>query len=59
MESDPSVSHKAVTLSDFEVLLQATNIAIPLPSEYQAKDCLGCLLEKICDLGKGENLSKQ
>jgi len=46
MESDPSVSHKAVTLSDFEVLLQATNIAIPLLSEYQAKDCLGRPLEK-------------
>ena len=38
MDSTPRFSRKAVTVSDFEELLQATNIAMPLPFKYQTKD---------------------
>jgi hypothetical protein len=46
----------ASTLSDFEELSQAANIAVPFCYEYQIKDCLGCPLEKICGRGEGEKL---
>jgi len=48
----------ASTLSDFQELLQAANIAVPFCFEYQIKDCLGCPLEKICGPGKGGKLLK-
>lgn len=48
----------ASTLSDFEDLSQAANIAVPFCYEYQIKDCLGCPLEKVCGQGKGEKLFK-
>lgn len=48
----------AWSLSNFEELFQAANVAIPFCFEYQIKDCLGCPLEEICGQGKGEKLLK-
>jgi len=48
----------ASTLSNFEELSQAANVAVPFCFEYQIKDCLGCPLEKTCDRGEGEKLLK-
>lgn len=48
----------ASTLSNFEELSQAANLAIPFCFEYQPRDCLGCPLMKICGKGKGEKLLK-
>jgi hypothetical protein len=48
----------ASTLSNFEELSQAANIAVPFCFEYQIEDCLGCPLVKICGRGKGEKLLK-
>ena len=44
----------ALTLSDFQELLQGAMIAVPFCFEYQTKGCFGCPLEKICARGRGE-----
>jgi hypothetical protein len=44
----------AMTLSDFQELLQGATIAVPFCFEYQVKGCLGCPLERICARGRGE-----
>jgi len=48
----------ASTVSDYQALFQAANVAAPFYFEYQRKNCLGCPLEKICGPGKGEKLLK-
>jgi len=48
----------ASTVSDFDELLQAANVAIPFCFEYQIKGCLGCPFGKMCGRGKGEKLLK-
>jgi hypothetical protein len=42
----------ASTVSDFNNLFQAANVAIPFCFEYQPRDCAGCPLEKMCGYGK-------
>jgi len=44
------------SLSDFQQLYQAANVAVPFCLEYQIKACSGCPLENICGRGRGENL---
>jgi hypothetical protein len=46
----------ASTLSDYQALFQAANLAVPFCFEYQRTNCLGCPLEKICGPGEGEKL---
>ena len=53
-----SFADTASTLSDYQALFQAANVAVPFCVEYQRKNCLGCPLEKICGPGKGEKLLK-
>jgi len=48
----------ASTLSYFQELLQAANIAVPFCFEYQGKGCFGCPLENVCGPGKGARLLK-
>ena len=48
----------ASTLSDFQQLYQAANLAVPFCFEYQIKACSGCPLEEICGRGRGEKLLK-
>ncbi len=48
----------ARTSSDFQELLQATNIAVPFCFQYQRRNCLGCPLESLCGPGRGEKLFK-
>jgi hypothetical protein len=44
----------ALTLSDFQELLQGATVAVPFCFEYQTKGCFGCPSEKICARGRGE-----
>jgi hypothetical protein len=46
----------ASTLSDYQALFQAANVAVPFCFEHQRNNCLGCPLENICGPGKGEKL---
>jgi len=46
----------ASTLSDFQQLYEAANLAVPFCFEYQIKACSGCPLENICGRGRGEKL---
>jgi hypothetical protein len=46
----------ASTLTDFQQLYQAANLAVPFCFEYQIKACSGCPLEEICGRGRGEKL---
>lgn len=48
----------AESLSDFQQLLDASNVAVPFCFEYQGKDCVGCPLESLCGPGRGEKLFK-
>ena len=48
----------ASSLSDFQQLYQAANLAVPFCFEYQIKACSGCPLEAICGRGRGEKLLK-
>lgn len=48
----------ASTLSDYQALFQAANLAVPFCFEYQGKNCLGCPLERICGPGEEEKLLK-
>ncbi len=48
----------ASTVSDFNELFEAANVAIPFCFEYQPKRCIGCPLEEICGRGRGERLLK-
>jgi hypothetical protein len=48
----------ASTLSDFQQLYQAANLAVPFCFEYQIKACSGCPLEEICGPGRGLKLLK-
>jgi hypothetical protein len=48
----------ASTVSDFNNLFQAANVAIPFCFEYQPRDCAGCPLEKMCGRGEGGRLLK-
>lgn len=48
----------ASTVSDFNNLFQAANVAIPFCFEYQSRDCAGCPLEKMCGRGGGGRLLK-
>ena len=41
----------ASSLSDFQQLYQAANVAVPFCLEYQIKACSGCPLENICGRG--------
>jgi hypothetical protein len=48
----------ASSVSDFNELLRAANVAVPFCFEYQIRGCAGCPLEKICGQGRGEKLLK-
>jgi hypothetical protein len=48
----------ASTVSDFNNLFQAANVAIPFCFEYQSRNCTGCPLEKMCGRGRGGRLLK-
>ena len=48
----------ASTVSDFNNLFQAANVAIPFCFEYQPGGCAGCPLEKMCGRGEGGRLLK-
>jgi hypothetical protein len=48
----------ASTVSDFNELLQAANVAVPFCFQYQVRGCAGCPLETICGRGRGGKLLK-
>ena len=48
----------ASSLSDFQQLYLAANLAVPFCFEYQIKACSGCPLEEICGPGRGLKLLK-
>ncbi|MFW6147712.1 MAG: hypothetical protein ACOC6B_04890 [Thermodesulfobacteriota bacterium] len=48
----------ASSVSDFNKLLQAANVAVPFCFQYQIRGCVGCPLEQICGQGRGVKLLK-
>jgi len=48
----------ASTVSDFNELFNAANVAIPFCFEYQPRGCAGCPLENMCGRGRGRRLLK-
>lgn len=48
----------ASTISDFQELFRAANVAVPFCLKYQIKGCLGCPLGQICGRGKGVKILK-
>jgi hypothetical protein len=49
-------TNTASSLSDFQQLYEAANLAVPFCFEYQINACSGCPLENICGRGRGEKL---
>jgi hypothetical protein len=48
----------ASTVSEFNDLLRASNVAVPFCFHYQLRGCAGCPLESICGQGRGGKLLK-
>ena len=48
------LAKRIIELDRFKILLQGAMVAVPYCFENQKRDCLGCPLENICSLRKGE-----
>lgn len=48
----------ASTVTDFNDLLRAANVAVPFCFQYQVRGCTGCPLETICGQGRAGKLVK-